>query len=376
MSNLNYTQTIQLLEAQFSKELPLQTSEQLNGQFTLVSAGLCNYLPAIPYQQHADLFTKIHLHKKLSILEQETIEALDYTVAEQFDAATETLLKNHPVIICTFHTGSYRLINLFLARHKISYSLVVGKDIIEKEGKMFLRIHEELSGNPDSLKLINAESPGSGIQMLKDLKKGRSLLIYLDGNTGAGEQTETNGNHCIINFLNQQLYVRKGAAYLAHAVSVPIVPVVCYRKSLEQIRLRFFEPIYPAAEMDRTAFADQTMQRLYDLAAPVITAYPEQWEAWLYLHKVVRIINPPVGEKIVKLVAVHPEKVIFNAAAFGLYKISGHPFLFRKSSYFSYAITGATYRMLSSCLSGAMESGKINARLFAELYHEQVLIDA
>ena len=267
MNQPSYIESRNALVKNFKAGLKIKEDEYLNGQLNMVSAALVNYLPATGIEAHKDIFKNILLHKKLSILEQSTYEVLDFVEIENLSNDTLTQLKNKPNIICTFHTGSYRVVNLFLTSNKIPYSLVVGKDIVQQQGATFQSLYNGLSGNnPEAdFNIIDAESANVGLQMLRELKKGRSLLLYIDGNTGAGAATTKNDNRCAINFLNQQLFARKGIAFLAHAANVPIITVASYRKSFEDIRLKFFNPIIPDAGKERTLFAEEATQQIYNL---------------------------------------------------------------------------------------------------------------
>ncbi|HEX7904913.1 MAG TPA: hypothetical protein VF487_13635 [Chitinophagaceae bacterium] len=377
MLRTEYFQAKESLLQNFSKGFRINENEQLNGQFTLISAGLSNYLPSISFQQHEEIFKTLLLHKKLSALEQGSSDALALTTIEDYTDEIEDILKNKAAIICTFHTGSYRLINLYLAKKGIPFSLVIGKEVMNQEGGDFLSLYKDNSCNKNGFRIIDAEDPHSALQMLRQLKSGNNLMIYLDGNVGAGNQTIQNDNNCLINFLEQKIYARKGVGYLAHAAGVPIIPVVCYRKSWSDIYLKFFNPIYPNSDFPRNEYAEKITQFLYDLVSPFIIQYPEQWEAWLYLHKIAHIINHEVDEHQNKKVSFNrPEQVLFNAERFGLYKISGRPFLFQKSTYFSYPIDRELYQFLGECISKPIGTEKIDEHLFNDLLGRRVLIIA
>lgn len=354
------------------ESLKFSEDENLNGQFNLVSASLTNFLPSIDFYNFPDIYRKILLHKKLSILEQSSYQVLDFVQLENFTDEIIQLLKAKPTIICTFHTGSYRIINLLLAKHDVPFTLVIGKDISEKEGALFSSTYNNLPdcGKKNSLKIINAEDAKAGVQMLRELRNGRTLVLYIDGNTGGGISTEVNENRCPINFLHQQIFARKGIAFLAHVTGVPILTAACYRKSWDEIRLLFFDPIYPDKSKDRDLFAAETTQRIYDLAAPIVHAYPEQWEGWLYVHKVANIITSPE----VNIPANPTEKIGFNSHQFGIFKLHGIPFLLRKQSYSFYEIDNRLYELLTRCIEHPSEKERFGSTIFHQLYEQGVLV--
>lgn len=359
----------------FKEGLKINDDEYLNGQLNMVSAALVNYLPETGIEQHEDIYKNILLHKKLSILEQSTYEALDFVEMENLSSEILSQLQNKPTIICTFHTGSYRVLNLFLTRNKIPYSLVIGKDILQQEGDSFYSLYNGLPGNNQEggFNIIDAEKANVGLQMLRELKKGRSLLLYIDGNTGAGAATTKNDNRHTINFLNQQLFARKGIAFLAHAANVPIVTVACYRTSWENIRLKFFDPIFPDANKERTLFAEEVTQQIYNMVVPIIKKYPEQWEAWLYIHKVANIINLPITLNNIKRDWAGSEKICLDSFRFGIFKLNGIHFLLKKATYSFYEINNQVYDLLTRCNNEPLEKECMDDSLFNQLYEQGVI---
>lgn len=308
------------------------------------------------------------------MIEQDAINLINKIQVKNFTTHTVRLLKSSPAIICTFHTGSYRLINLLLAQYGIPFSLVISQKVLQEQGNMFRKIFSSLSSkNSDDFNLINAEFSSSALQMFRELKKGKSLVIYMDGNTGSGSQTNKNENSCLISFLNQQIMARKGVGFLSHAACVPILPVICDRNSLEEITLQFFDMIYPDIKEERNLYAEKTTQKIYDLVSPFILDHPEQWEAWLYLHKVAHIIKPFATNSLSPHESL-VDKLRFNKIQFSLFKISQHNYIFNKSNYVSYPINSNIYSLLSRAINEPVNKDCIDVNLFYELYKNHVLI--
>lgn len=350
----------------YTQELQLEADEYLQGQFALVSAGLVNYLPEIPIATHSSVYKEVLLHQQLSVLEQNETGVLEYVQPEGPCAATLERLRTAPAVICTMHTGSYRVLNLFLIQLRIPFTLVAGTAVLTKEGDTFQRIYSKLNPNEaDGLRLIDAESSTAGLQMLRELKKGRSLVLYIDGHTGAGKATSDNANSCLVDFLGQQLYVRKGIAYLAHAAGVPILPVACYRKNMDDIRLRFYTAIEPDRSIDRDVFAATATQQMYYLFGEVIRAYPEQWEGWLTIHKTAKIVHAPVDVLLNEQKT--GENILFNSYRFGIFKTGGIPYVLQKHQYLFYEIDDPLYRLLIACIEEPIAATKLADDLLTEL---------
>ncbi|WP_300601981.1 hypothetical protein [Niabella sp.] len=354
------------------EKLNVQTSAHLLRLFHLASATLLNYLPSIGYKDHDYIFKKILFNQKLSLLEQGMPELL-HAVRYENKLSALNLLKSAPSIICTFHIGSYRLINLFLAENKIPFSLVVSKTVIEKQGESIQQAFcSSNSLRQMHLDLIDAEQPAAGLQMIKALKSGKSLVVYVDGNTGAGTSSISNENCCEINFLSHKIFVRKGVGFLSHAAKVPVLPVICYRKSLTSVNIRFFDPIYPDTDMDRGTFPSKLMQQVYNLAGFYIEKYPQQWEAWLYLYKVAvlnqrssQISTPPFQL---------PKALTFNEKWYGLYQFNRQNYIFDKKDLLSYKIQPQLYALLNKMQKQPTKSKTIDVILLQDLYNKGVLI--
>lgn len=358
-----------------TKNINVHEDANFIGGFNVVSASLSNYVPSLEYAQHPEIFRGIILNQQLSVLEQSYAASIDHVSYENLDSRIWKLLRQEAAIICTFHTGSYRLINHFLASKKIPYALVASGNVVHEQGSIFQQLYRELTGSNDPLTIINAEMPSSGLQMLRELKRGRHLLLYMDGNTGAGNVTANNGNHCNIHFLNQMIFARRGIGFLAHAAGVPIIEAICYRRTLEDVRIKFFPPIYPAKDVNRQIFADQATQAMYDRLSPIIEQYPEQWEGWLYLHKVAHITNPYQGPAS-RARTGSCGKLKFNTSLFGIFKIAGNAFLFNKNSYMSFPIEDTLYSQLLNIKHQPVLHEKLGPTLQKQLCDNYVLVSA
>lgn len=371
MSNTDYILQRDNIIEQYQNHSLIYNNEFLYGQYNIVSANLLNFLPDISPDKHIELFEQILVHKKLSKLEQNSDWALRYLKTENLQISDLEELKSKPAIICTFHTGSYRIINAFLVKNKVPYTLVIGNSIIAEEGQDYYTQYHGLAGHDSTngFNIIDAENPRSGLQMLRELKKGKCLLLYIDGNTGAGDSTINNDNKYAINFLEQQLFARKGIGFLAHAANVPIIPVINYREGWNDIRLRFYKAIIPDPSESREVFSKKVIQCLYDTVAPVIKKYPEQWEAWLYLHKVANVSNcltPLRGKANGKLVR-------FNLRDYGVFSINKKKFLFQKNNYTSYPINNSLYAILKDSIEYPFDKSKLRKSVFKELEGKGVL---
>ena len=260
--------------------IPMFSSQTWFRRFAFFSASLGHYMPDIPYQQHLSLFRKTLLNQQLSFLDEE----YHTTLTVQGEAIpTQLGLSGRPAILATFHSGSYRLINYLLARQEIPFALLMSGDVLEQQGDAIRHTYaqiQEQSGTP--ITLINASVPSSGIQILRALNEGKSLLAYPDGNTGSPGRTD--GQLAGIPFMSGSMYVRKGLAWLAQKAGVPLHVVISTRNNDNSIKLQCTRSFMPGPAMETPGFVEVATQHMYDDLAVTIAAEPWQWENWLHIH--------------------------------------------------------------------------------------------
>ncbi|MFT3903485.1 MAG: hypothetical protein QM727_09940 [Niabella sp.] len=352
--------------------------DNLTRQYHAVSASLLNYLPHIPQNRHERIFKHTLLHQHLSMIEQNDLSVLKRTTITGCKDHQWQELKSNPAIICTFHTGSYRLINLLLTKHKIPFSLAVANKVASQQGDTFRTLHKQNTTDSEDagFKLIDAEAPTAALQMLRELKKGHSLVIYVDGNTGSGTRTHQNENCLPVNFLHQQIAARTGIGFLSHAANVPVLPVISHRPSPQENILRFFDTVRPGDNEPRKDYTHRLMQHLYDLAAPYVHDYPCQWEAWLYLHKVAKIIHPLSIETETDPARKLSEKkyFIFNSKYYGLFKIAKKNYIFNKTNYITYPLSNDIYTLLYDAKENPIDKNHIHVNLLSQLLNNQIFV--
>ena len=168
-TSVDYTIKRDNLIREYLNEDVIKGNEFLYGQYTIVSANLLNFLPEIDSNTHMKLFAQLLVHKQLSKLEQGSAAALSYLGTENLSTDSLDALRNKPAIICTFHTGSYRIINLFLVQNKVPFALAIGNSIMAAEGEDYISIYNSLAGesNNTGFTIIYAENPKRGLRMLR-----------------------------------------------------------------------------------------------------------------------------------------------------------------------------------------------------------------
>ena len=357
-----------------SKEINFSRSFLKTHSFNLVSAHFYKFFPDLDFSQHYDLYNQILLHNRLTHFEQHYDEVFNYVTTENLSEDTYELIKNNPCIFSSFHFGSYRLLNTFLIKNKIPYTIVCPKSILEKEEAKFREIYANGGENDDS-KFIEAESPTLGLQIIRELKKGRSIFVYFDGYRGATKEKDSESDK--IKFLDQEIFVKTGVAHLANIAKVPLITTLSYRKNIDDIRLHFFDAIMPDLIKDRHQHALDATTLAHDRFSEFLKKYPGQWESWLYLHKQLEsneenILKNEFCENVLK------KGVVFNSKRYGIFKILEDSFLFDRFSYITYPIDTQLYISLEKMFENIPFpiENEIKKETIKELYSNQVLVSA
>lgn len=301
--------------------------------FTFFSANLLHFMPQIDVNTHEAYFREICLHQHLSWKDQFDPKLHNRVQIKGWKGDMVEKFRSAPGIICTYHTGSYRLINRLLVEAGVAFSLVVSTEVYNTEAASFKAAFDRYNSSSQSFDLIDAEQPTALLKMIRAAKSGKNLLVYVDGNTGAGKNRV---NNLTVDFMDGQLSVRKGMAVLASILKRPIYPVSCIRSAVDKVHFKVHDSIIQPKGLARDCFVQQAMQQVYADLASVLKEDPSQWECWLYLHQFLVLPKadvPPVQVKI---------KELGDARIWGLFNIGDEHFALHKPSFSSFDITALT----------------------------------
>jgi hypothetical protein len=364
------------------KQLPLEDllikKNQLNN-FGIASLSLSHFLKSVDVISHEALIKEILAFQQITALGQYNPHIIKDAILNENVKSKLKDLKNNPQVISTFHFGSYRMINALLLEHDIPYSLIISSATITNQSSEFLKMAEKVYKK--RFTIIDAESPSCVISMIKEIKKGNSLLIYLDGNIGAGGNKGKEDNLCSIKFLDGKLRVRKGAAYLSHISKVPIFSATCFLKNYQDIHFDFSNSISPDQDVDRETYALSTMQSIYSHFANLVKQYPEQWEAWFYLHKNIdysSVLNSnqnKVEDKCTNIRYGAEGILKFNLKDYSLFNTPPEYYVLDKRSFLSYPLSQQAYTVLIDCLAKGLSTlQQSNGALVDQLIKNNLLI--
>ena len=336
-------------------------------RFAIFSANLTNFLPEIPVSEHEEIFKKLLTSLAFESFDRNVLHISDLCSITGNVSALE--LPQKPQIFCTFHLGSYRIIANLLIRLGHNFSTIVRKEVYEQQMESLMGYTERMKTQYATLsevRVLNAEEPNIVLKLLRELKSGRSLLVYLDGNVGSGDEKLEQ-----IDFLSQKINARKGMPYLSYVSGVPLVPLISYREADFSNNLYVGEPIAVDKRMSRDEFSSHSLQYLFDFFAKYVASFPEQWEGWNYIHHA--LDNTSEVTSTITPAAYKRDTYQFNQNRYSIFELQEAPVLFDKRYYSTYEISESlrNYLLKSPFVNPKRVLGK---PIFQELVRQEIII--
>ncbi|SEK53679.1 lysophospholipid acyltransferase family protein [Parapedobacter koreensis] len=307
--------------------------------FAFFTTNLANFLPDIPYERHVPLLREWVCNQWLGRLEQEYFAGKLPIAVAGWDEALVARIRHQPGIVCTMHTGSYRLPSYLLGHARIPFALVVSRQVVRTQGDAFRSLHKSLRlPGKARMHIVEADSPGGVRAMAKLLKQGYQLLIYIDGDMGASPVEV--GNLTPTPFLGRQLLVRRGVPFLSARLGVPIHPLLCFRRGQNEC----LEVIAPspivAGEGPTEDYIASATAAIYGTLAEQLRHRPAQWENWPYLH---RVTAAPDDARFAEPPDVQTALSLLTPVHYAVFAAQGKYYLIRKIGYKTVAIAKTLY---------------------------------
>jgi len=305
-----------------------------------------------------------------------TDEDHDYILEDTEIRGDETFLQPGagPVIFCTFHLGSYRLLNFLLARRGVDFSLVIDDTAVTLQAGKFKNMFEKIERSsefPGKFSILNAEKQNIGINMIRTLRGNSSLVLYLDGNSGVGGMERRDEKLLSVKFLGGRILARKGISYISYRTKIPIVPVYSFREGTHNV-MEVLPAIYPDASQASDDYCQATTQVLYDHLAQHLRSRPTQWEGWLYMQKFADFDQAPEVKDLPTT-----DELSFNQQRFDIYQSSDEKgVLFDRHNYSYFPISKGLYKVLDHTIKEGRLHYQIKTNLLNDLYRRSVLIAA
>jgi len=181
-------------------------------------------------------------------------------------------------VIALLHFGDYRYGPVAVSQEirrqapDIPLAMVMDQDSYNAEASLpaWMNLWRD-----NKVELMIAESPQIGMQIMRHLRRGGWIFVYLDGNRGAG----TDASPLEIGFLSSHVQMRSGLFRLLARTGSSLVPMVTDRKD----GTRPCATLYPAIAVPADAPA-QGLQACFGHFRKVLLRQPELWRFWFRHH--------------------------------------------------------------------------------------------
>lgn len=193
-------------------------------------------------------------------------------------------------IILTLNYGDYRHTSQVIAQAvrevapQKSLALMVDEDSYNNEINLpkWNRFREE-----NGCELFVAESEQVGLKLVRHLRAGGWLILYLDGGKGVG----VDPSPISLRFLTSTITVRSGLFRMLASVGKPAIPMLAEREGM-RTRLIFHEPVYISSQ-NLAAGVDAC----YDSFRGPLAGHPEFWRFWFRHNQQVQSWAPLPDQK-------------------------------------------------------------------------------
>lgn len=261
-------------------DFDLSESARITNSYNLISANVEKLLPEMSGEMTHRFCREVKWNQTWAAHDQRCFHLLDTTQVIDPHGMLDRA-ETEGMIFCTYHVGSYRLINGVLHARDIDFSLVADNDFVTEQGPQVQALTEQLQRDhlgrePRPFEVIDAESATGALRALRTLRHGKSLLLYVDGNTGVRGFQNDESRYVQVEFLSRQLRARKGIAFLSFMGKCPIVPVVCVRTGWLTREIHVLSPIAPAGREDRETYCAEATQKLYAVLESYLRRVPEE----------------------------------------------------------------------------------------------------
>jgi hypothetical protein len=347
------------------------------------SASLFHLLPNIAVEHHPETLRRIDFYQCWAAQDQLHLDLL-LPHTELAGDGLDCVISGVPKIICAFHYGSYRLILPLLLRSELKISMLIDHRVADTQSSEFHSILHQYCATeqiPESnYKIRDTSSPSVLLSLIRDIRAGYCVLIFIDGNLSIGGAKADRDHTVPVPFLGATLFSRAGLAVLSHVAKCPIVAMLAHRNPdcVWRNRIVAHEPI-EAGNSDRPSFVPKVCAALWKTLQDALTADPLPWEPWRYVDNFLDLESLAQRQQSLSGKSQPLETVTFNTQRFAL-EISHNQYaLFDRATYMIYNISAAFFNFLSLFYSNprprdfALTHPSMNTKLWTKLLDMGVL---
>ncbi|PTT26676.1 hypothetical protein DBR28_17600 [Chryseobacterium sp. HMWF028] len=315
--------------------------------FHFMSANLSRFMPEIPIEDHWDIYLDIITTMRLREFDLTEIQQFSNKIGMNFN---DSGISPEPKIYITCHLGFCKAAMSVLILNGISkIALIVDENTYNKQAKSILEINDHFCGMfhvTNYLKVINVEKANTVIEISQLIKQGYSLYAFLDGNSGY-KGVYNKEKTIEVKFLSDTIHSRTGLAKIAYFTKTPIVPFITYYSEDKlHPHVHFFEEIKIDHKVDINDFADKAIRNIYSHFEIFIRKYPNQWEAWFYLHKYLSNEVLLSKDKTIDILKIEKKDIVDNK--FAVFKIDENSYMLDRLNYIVYPIDDQQFTLLKT----------------------------
>lgn len=284
----NYSERIKLLMPNIKQAI---SKERSSFRYQLIASCLRRFIPSLLPSEYVQFLEQVLINQALAYSEQ-----TDTQMLKNCNYITSEPLSTEPRIYVSFHLSSYRLNMLYLLQNGLPITLVASKDVIKEQSSIIKRSYASVSSQTTH-NIIDANHPNSIKSMLRELRDGRSIFAFIDGNTGVDGMSTSNKHLMRVPLLESHIMVRTGLAHLSKIANVPIVPMITYRKQNEFPTICLFNSILANSNENTSNYVIRAIRVIYQYLDSALRSYADQYEPWLYMYKFADKISTNTGQK-------------------------------------------------------------------------------
>ncbi len=321
--------------------------DKMSYQYAIFVANAKNFLPELSKDKYRSFFTNLIYQKWLSGVEQYDPKLLKkMKVINSTSFNLEDPEQCPPLIFATFHSGPYRMFNLYLLECGFKVVLIVDDMVyLTQKNEMFDCVKNILKKNEKAdLIILNVKDRASIFKLKNLILDGYVMSVYVDGNTGIGKAqgNEFDNSFTPIIFFNNTVYVKNGIGKLSLLVNADIIPVISYRDENENPIIQFSKEINFSEFGDKKIYPTKSIEYVYKVFEDSLKIHKAQWLDWLRIHKWFKRES-----KTPYTTNPNPNiNYIFNEDRYSLFTVAGDYYLFDLYDYKSFPISSELYAKL------------------------------
>lgn len=187
-----------------------------------------------------------------------------------------------PSVYVAMHLGAYKILPKLIFTGNVNICIPVTSDIWEKHEKTYIE-EGKIINNKMEVRIINVEKRQGLFELIKSIKLGFSVFMFLDGNSGVGGMGRDDDKLLDYIFMNKEIKIRRGIDFFYYNMKMPVIPVVSYL-SFDEINISTnFEVLHNHTYKYAKRKNISIVNDLWNLFSSYIEKYPSQWEGWCYV---------------------------------------------------------------------------------------------